>query len=177
METTGNRTTLVIVIVALVALLVGCCCGVLIGGLGVGLFGVRSAVVSEGLDRMPELDVIPLPGLPNAPEAPEAPAAPGPELRGLSGAFVRDVAEGSPADRAGVRPSDFILAVDNTPLDANHPLAEVLSQYEPGDRITLTLMREGSDDKEEVTARLTESASVPGKAYLGVWFMDVTPGD
>lgn len=173
MEIQGNRTTLIIV-VALMALLVGCCCGVLIGGLGASLIGLRT-IEQSGPAPLPEFNVAPI--LPQAPEPsapdPSAPEPSAPELRGLSGAYVREVGMDSPAEQAGIRAGDLIVAVDDTPLDAHHALADVLGQYRPGDRVTLTVVREDAEAQTKVNVRLGESPDHPGRPYLGIWFMDV----
>lgn len=179
MQTSSNRT-LIIVIVAAAALLIGCCCGVVIGGLGASLIGVSSIAVSDSRGVMPELNLIPLPQSEATPESavPVQPERPPQDSAGaprLSGAYVRDVATGSPADQAGLQSGDFILSVDDQVIDASNRLADILAGYKPGDRVTLSVLKAGSDQPEEVTVRLAANDTSPGRAYLGVFFMDVTP--
>jgi S1-C subfamily serine protease len=61
------------------------------------------------------------------------------------------VVPGSPADQAGIRDGDIITKVEGQPLDAEHPLDLVLSQYAPGQTVTLEILRHGST----LTVRVT----------------------
>lgn len=64
-----------------------------------------------------------------------------------NGAYVSDasdaVVSGSPADKAGIQPKDVITKVNGVEIDAQHPLSSQLSQFVPGDTITLTILRDG----------------------------------
>lgn len=64
-------------------------------------------------------------------------------LPDTTGAFVgRTVAEG-PADRAGIKPGDLIVAIDGTPLEAQFNLAAAVSQRVPGSIARVDLVRSG----------------------------------
>jgi serine protease Do len=110
-----------------------------------------------------------VPYAPGLPETPELPTLP--ELPGGQGAVVQEVVVGSPAEDAGVAIGDIITAVDGTPIDANHRLADVVSQYQPGDRIKLTVLRAGAT--KSITATLGENPSDSARPYLGVRYADV----
>lgn len=49
----------------------------------------------------------------------------------------------SPADKAGVQEKDIITALDDTPIDQSHSLTSILSKHQPGDKVTLTIQRDG----------------------------------
>ncbi|MBI4256466.1 trypsin-like peptidase domain-containing protein [Candidatus Uhrbacteria bacterium] len=51
------------------------------------------------------------------------------------------VFEGSPADLAGLKEEDVILAIDGEELTQDQALAERISDYRPGDRVVLTVLR------------------------------------
>ena len=53
------------------------------------------------------------------------------------------VFEGSPADNAGIREKDIIIAVDGENLSQDRALAEVISAFRPGDTIKIKVLREG----------------------------------
>ena len=59
------------------------------------------------------------------------------------GALVEAVSPGSPANNAGIQPQDIITAVDQKPLDENHPLRSILFHYHSGDKVTFTIVRNG----------------------------------
>ena len=104
----------------------------------------------------------------NAPDAFEMPMLP--DLAGMQGALVQEVVAGSPAEAAGVQVGDIITAVDGTPIDANHRLADVVSQYQPGDRIKITVLRAGAT--KSVTATLGGNPQDGTRPYLGVRYAD-----
>jgi serine protease Do len=53
------------------------------------------------------------------------------------------VGAGTPAEAAGLQDGDIITAIDGRRIDGQNPLDDVLSQYKPGDTITLTVLRAG----------------------------------
>lgn len=71
-----------------------------------------------------------------------------------SGAFVRQVRAGTPADRAGVQVGDVISGINDFKIDTDHGLGTVLTSFNPGDTVTLHLLRNGST--LDVTATLAE---------------------
>jgi len=60
------------------------------------------------------------------------------------------VAKGSPAESAGLKAGDIITWVNNIEIDANHDLADTLSSYKAGDKITLTYVRAGAEKEVEI---------------------------
>jgi serine protease Do len=58
---------------------------------------------------------------------------------GLSGSAV---VAGSPADLAGLRDGDIITHVDGTRVDGENPLDAILTQYRPGETVTLRVLRD-----------------------------------
>jgi|DewCreStandDraft_1066081.scaffolds.fasta_scaffold00827_37 S1-C subfamily serine protease len=83
------------------------------------------------------------------------------------GALITSVAEGSPAEAAGLQVGDRILAVDGTTVDATNTLATLLSAHKPGDTVTLRVARPGEGERD-VTVTLGDK---DGKAYLGVSYV------
>jgi len=75
-----------------------------------------------------------------------------------NGAYVNDtddaVVSGSPAEKAGLKAKDIITKVNDTTVNAQHPLASQLSQFVPGDTVKLTVLRDGKN--VELTATLAE---------------------
>jgi S1-C subfamily serine protease len=68
-----------------------------------------------------------------------------------NGVVVGQVAPGSPAAAAGLQPGDVIVAVEGQALDSESSLAERLSQHQPGDTVTLTIIRNGQSQDVKVT--------------------------
>ncbi len=68
-----------------------------------------------------------------------------------SGAFVASVEPNTPAAQAGLQANDIVTAVNGTSLAVDNSLRYVLTQYRPGDTVTLKVQR-GS---EELTLNVT----------------------
>ncbi|HEX4913844.1 MAG TPA: PDZ domain-containing protein, partial [Vicinamibacterales bacterium] len=62
------------------------------------------------------------------------------------GVVAAEVAAPSAASRAGVRPGDILLAIDNQPVDGRDDVLAVQHQAQAGARHTYTLLRLGSRD-------------------------------
>jgi S1-C subfamily serine protease len=60
-----------------------------------------------------------------------------------SGVEVVDVVEGGPADRAGLRPEDLIVAVEGTPVEDVNGLQSLLVGELVGSEVDLAVIREG----------------------------------
>ena len=71
------------------------------------------------------------------------------------GAFVVDVIENSPAERAGIQEEDIITKFDGKVLaEVDGGLAEVISSKEPGDKISLEVWRD--EETHTLSATLSE---------------------
>ncbi|HEX2222255.1 MAG TPA: trypsin-like peptidase domain-containing protein [Candidatus Limnocylindria bacterium] len=57
----------------------------------------------------------------------------------------------SPAQHAGLQEGDIIVAVDGEPVDEDHDLSTLILPHEPGDTITLRVLRESSTREVRVT--------------------------
>ena len=64
-------------------------------------------------------------------------------LAGVKGAFVMETYKGSPADKAGVLPGDYITRVDNTEIANASDLTKVVGGLSAGRTYTFTLVRYG----------------------------------
>jgi S1-C subfamily serine protease len=72
-------------------------------------------------------------------------------VRGGAASDQPGVIAGGPADRARLRDGDILTAIDGQPIDATHQLDVALLEHEPGDVITLTVLRGDRTLKRDVT--------------------------
>lgn len=61
------------------------------------------------------------------------------------------VISGSPADKAGIKEGDIITAINGEEINENNTLTNILSQYNPGDEVELTILRDGKEMKTKIT--------------------------
>ncbi len=67
------------------------------------------------------------------------------------GVYITDISSGSPASQAGLRVGDIITGIDSTNLDETHAYINTLFQYSAGDKVTLTVNRNGNSIQVQVT--------------------------
>ncbi len=60
------------------------------------------------------------------------------------GVIVRSVYQNSAADSAGVRQGDVIISINDHVIDEEHPLVNVLMNYQPGQQVDLHILRSGT---------------------------------
>lgn len=61
------------------------------------------------------------------------------------------VLKGGPADKAGVKNGDVIQKVNDRTVGKNGGFSSLIGQYRPGEKVTLTILRDGSTITKEVT--------------------------
>lgn len=96
------------------------------------------------------------------------------------GALVAQVGEGSPAERAGIQSGDIIVEVDDESIDVSADLPHVIGLMSPGSTASLTLIREGDEERLLVEIGALEAdqmpsvvASVPEPGVLRSLGMDI----
>jgi S1-C subfamily serine protease len=63
----------------------------------------------------------------------------------------------SPADKAGIREGDVIIQMGAEKIDQSNSFIKLLGQYQPGNEITLRVVRDGAEI--DVKVKLSESSS------------------
>ena len=77
------------------------------------------------------------------------------------GALVTGVFDGSPAEEGGLQTGDIIVRVDGRYVDATLSLGDVIQAYRPGDRIAMTILREGREQVMRVQLGVRMQNPVP----------------
>lgn len=78
--------------------------------------------------------------------------------------FLRSVVPGSPAERAGLKAGDRLIAINGEPLKREDALVRIWLQHKPGDGIDLTIQRPGVPLPIELHATFRASGSAPAEA-------------
>ena len=73
------------------------------------------------------------------------------DLGTMEGIYIAKVSEESAAEEAGMKEGDVITAIDGKPVGKMAELQEVLAKKRPGDKVTVTYLR----DKKKATKTLT----------------------
>lgn len=73
-------------------------------------------------------------------------------LENEEGALIADVVKGDPADKAGVKAGDVVVAINGRPVKDSRELINVIGGYEPNATVKLTVVRDGK--KREIPVKL-----------------------
>lgn len=63
------------------------------------------------------------------------------------GAYIQDVAEDSPAKKAGVKSGDVLFSINGVLIDSETKVAEIITKSNIGDRLELLILRDGKEVK------------------------------
>ena len=69
---------------------------------------------------------------------------------GAYGAYVNGVTQDSPADKAGIKKGDVITKIDGEQVDAATSLITSIRNHKVGDKVMLTILRDGKEQEMEV---------------------------
>ncbi|NCD69299.1 trypsin-like peptidase domain-containing protein [Mucilaginibacter agri] len=107
-------------------------------------------------------------------------------IKTTNGLYVNDVVDGGGAQQAGVRKGDIITKVDGTTIYESSDLQERIGRLQPGDKVKLTVLRDGGTKDIAVTlkgdiAPTNKTAAARSKSAeelynkLGASFKPLTP--
>ena len=69
------------------------------------------------------------------------------------GIYVREVPKDGGAFAAGVKPGDIILKLNGVAVSSGAEMQEQVSRYKPGDKVTLTYLRDGKEVVTNITLK------------------------
>ena len=72
-------------------------------------------------------------------------------LKDAKGAIIADVTDGSPADKAGLKPDDVVIGVDGRPVTDNSDLTSYIASRPPDSTVHLKILRNGAEKDVAVT--------------------------
>lgn len=68
-----------------------------------------------------------------------------------TGIITTEILKGSPAEQSGLRVGDVITKVNESQIDAEHPVQSILLHLRAGDKVKLTIIRDGKQQSVDVT--------------------------
>ena len=71
--------------------------------------------------------------------------------------LITQVTKDSPADDANLQENDIIQKIDDTEIKSVDDLKAELSKYMPGERVTLTILRDGKTKEVRLTLGTTKN--------------------
>jgi Do/DeqQ family serine protease len=97
-------------------------------------------------------------------------------VEGKRGALASQVFLGSPADKGGIRPGDFITHVDGKEVRGTTQLTQMVGDIRPGDKAAFTVIRDGVSRNFEVKieTRTDEVAAENKKLWPGLVVISLT---
>jgi serine protease Do len=105
------------------------------------------------------------------------------KMKEARGAVIAQLTDGSPAEKAGLKPEDVVLSVDDVLIQDQTDLSRYVAGKTPGTTVKLKILR-GGDEKTvpvtlgtfpEETASATEENEEGGSAQLGMTLRNLTP--
>jgi Do/DeqQ family serine protease len=106
-------------------------------------------------------------------------------LSDARGALVSSVQAGSPAERAGIRRGDVIVALNGSPISDSNSLRNQVARTQPGTDVTLTISRDNREQQvritlgelpaERMTASSDSSSGGSDTGKLGIQVEPLTP--
>ncbi|MDP3377140.1 MAG: trypsin-like peptidase domain-containing protein [Brevundimonas sp.] len=88
----------------------------------------------------------------------------------VRGAVVRDVAPGSPAEAAGLRPDDVIVRVQSRPVANAGSVLATVGVVAPGSRLDVVYLRNGVEQQTTVVVEMSEAGGIAlGREALTAW--------
>jgi serine protease Do len=104
------------------------------------------------------------------------------KLEDRQGALVAEVVPGGPAARAGIQQGDVIVAFNGKAVKDAHDLPAMAAESPVGQKVTLTVRREGATQQLPITVgklpsekAAREESAQPSQSQWGLQLQDVTP--
>jgi Do/DeqQ family serine protease len=97
-------------------------------------------------------------------------------FEGKHGAFAANVFIGSPAEKGGIRPGDFVTKVNGKDVRDMNQLTRTVGDLKPGDKSVFTVIRDGKEQDFTVTIeiRANEIAADNKNLWPGLYVIPLT---
>ncbi len=94
-------------------------------------------------------------------------------FEGKKGAFVEQLVQGSPADKAGILPGDLIVKMDGKAVENSNELTRMVGDVPAGSRVEMTLLRAKTERRLPVRIEARDEKVVADNAKLWPGFVVV----
>ncbi|MCB0705877.1 MAG: PDZ domain-containing protein [Saprospiraceae bacterium] len=91
------------------------------------------------------------------------------------GSYVSGVIKNTAAEKAGIRPFDYIYGINKEVTGRNASLSDLLAKYEPGDQIDIQMIRNGSKRNIKATLGTREDSDYSATSNEENAFFGVSP--
>ncbi len=78
-----------------------------------------------------------------------------------SGAIINEVIDDSPADLAGLRENDIVIAIDGQKVETADDLTDMIRDHKRGDEITVKVLRDGKEQEFKVELESASNSPEP----------------
>lgn len=148
---------------------------IIASGQGIG-FAIPSRLAKQVIDQLKEHKTVKRGWLGVSIQDVDDNAAKALGLNNARGALVASVTPGDPADKAGIKAGDVIVAVDDVSINDAGDLTRKIGDLLPGEKITLSVWRDGKSVKvplvlaQRNAERVAQGGgqSMPGEDVLGL---------
>lgn len=113
--------------------------------------GLVATVTEKGKLERPYLGVVYLPITADMAKQYNLPSDKGAYIPQSSEVGQDSVLDGSPAEKAGIKEGDVITKVDGDNIDEKHSLTSLLGKHQVGDKVKLSITRDGKGQTIQVT--------------------------
>ncbi|WP_184547500.1 Do family serine endopeptidase [Mucilaginibacter sp. FT3.2] len=87
-------------------------------------------------------------------------------ITNTTGLYVNDLVEGGGAQQAGIQKGDIIEKVEGTPVYESSDLQEHVGRLQPGDKVNMTVLRDGKEKTFAVTLKADATPATPRTAVV-----------
>jgi len=97
-------------------------------------------------------------------------------LNGKKGAMATQIFLGSPAEKGGIQPGDFIISLNGKEVRGMNQLTLMVGDLKPGENASFKVIRDGKEQeiKVRIEARNDEVAAENSKIWPGVYVIPLT---
>ena len=79
---------------------------------------------------------------------------------GPAGARIAEISPGSAAEKAGLKRGDVITKLDEVAIESPEDLSRAVGKYDPNEKVTITYLRDGKEQKVTTTLGESQAAKV-----------------